>query len=200
MYLTSAKAQANKRANPLPPVVGYVMLLVLGCNTGDMHDQPRFDPLEPSDLFADSRSARPLVDGTVARGHLRIDHHFYEGREKGELVTAFPQQVTTQMLRRGQQRFNIFCSACHGQVGFGDGMAVQRGYPRPPSFHTNELRQRPVGHLYDVITNGYGRMLGYKDQVPPADRWAIVAYVRALQKSQYVGRDELTAIEIEAIK
>lgn len=176
------------------------LVATAGCNTGDMQDQPKLEPLEPSQFFADHRASRPLVEGTVARGHLRVDHHLYEGRTSGELVTTFPQPVTRQMLLRGQERFNIFCTACHGEVGFGDGMAVQRGYPRPPSFHTDKLRSQPVGHFYDVITNGYGRMMDYKEQIPPRDRWAIVAYLRALQKSQYTLRDELVATDIAALE
>lgn len=198
MYQTSASCRARQLPQSMwIAVSAFALCAAIGCNTGDMRDQPRYDPLEHSDLFADGRSARPLVEGTVARGHLRIDHHFFEGRQDGELVTTFPQPVTTQMLLRGRERFNIFCTACHGEVGFGDGMAVQRGYPRPPSFHTDDLRARSLGHLYDVITNGYGRMMDYRDQIPPADRWAIVAYIRALQKSQHVRRDELTDADLQ---
>lgn len=179
--------------------VGWTLAAMAGCNTGNMRDQPKFEPMEHNPIFADGRASRPLVEGTVARGHLRVDHHFFEGRDAGKLVTTFPEPVTSQTLRRGQQRFNIFCTACHGEVGYGDGMAVRRGYPRPPSFHSEELRSQPVGHFYDVITNGYGRMMDYREQIPPADRWAIVAYIRALQKSQYVHQDELVAVDIAAL-
>ncbi len=181
--------------------VGCLLALVIaGCNTSDMRDQPRYDPLEPSELFADHRSSRPLIEGTVARGQLRTDHHFFEGRVDGELATTFPEPLSIELLRRGQQQFGIFCTPCHGEVGFGDGMAVQRGYPRPPSFHTARLRDQPVGYLYDVITNGYGRMMDYREQVRPADRWAIVAYIRALQRSQYTTRQELSPSDLDALE
>ncbi len=170
------------------------------CNTGDMHEQPRYEPLEASDFFEDGRASRPLVEGTVARGQLRIDDHFYLGKVDGELVPDFPNPVDQQMLARGREQYNIFCTACHDRVGTGNGMAVQRGFPRPPSFHTQRLREQPVGHFYDVITNGYGRMMDYREQVKPADRWAIVAYIRALQLSQYAPRDVLNPADFEALQ
>jgi hypothetical protein len=164
-----------------------------------MRDQPRVDPLEASSFFQDGLASRPLVKGTVARGQLRIDDHFYEGKVDGKLAEKFPRPVTVDFLSRGRERFNIFCAACHDRVGTGDGMVVRRGFPRPPSFHTERLRAQPVGDIYDVITNGYGRMPDYRDQIPVADRWAIVAYVRALQLSQYALRDELTAQDLQEL-
>ena len=165
----------------------------------DMHDQPKMKPLRPSVMFPDGRSARPFVVGTVARGSLREDQAYFAGRSGSGFVTELPVKVTPELLQRGEERFAIFCSPCHGRTGGGDGMIVQRGFKTPPSYHTDRLRAAPVGYLYDVTTNGFGAMPAYADQVPPADRWAIVAYVRVLQYSQHAplgdlpsaGRDEL---------
>jgi mono/diheme cytochrome c family protein len=159
-------------------------LLAAGCRQ-DMHDQPRFKPLARSDFFADQRSARPLVDGTVARGELRDDAALYTGKVNGTPVTAFPFAVTAEVLERGRERFDIYCSPCHGRTGAGDGMIVRRGYRRPPTFHQDRLRQAPPGYVFDVITSGFGAMPDYATQVPVPDRWAIVGYVRALQRSQH---------------
>ena len=151
-----------------------------------MHDQPRYKPLRRSDFFADGREARPLVAGTVARGQLRDDAYYYTGMiGKNQPGNTIPFPVTAEVLRRGQERFNIYCSPCHSRLGDGNGMIVQRGYRHPPSFHTDLLRNLPVGHFYDVITNGFGGMPDYAQQVPPADRWAIAAYIRVLQFSQH---------------
>ncbi len=149
-----------------------------------MHDQPRYEPLEASDFFSDGRGSRPLVAGTVARGHLREDDHFYTGKLGTNFVDTFPFPLTRQILERGQERFNIFCSPCHDRLGNGEGMVVQRGFRRPPSFHIDRLRGAPAGYYFDVISNGFGAMQDYAAQVPARDRWAIVAYIRALQLSQ----------------
>jgi mono/diheme cytochrome c family protein len=158
-------------------------LFALGCQQ-QMANQPRYDPLEASDFFDDGRSARPLVEGTVARGQLRLDEQFYTGKINGQLATTFPFPVTAAVLDRGQERFNIYCTPCHDRLGTGLGMVVRRGYRQPPSYHTERLRQAPVGHFFDVITRGLGAMPDYAAQIPPRDRWAIVAYIRALQLSQ----------------
>lgn len=150
----------------------------------DMHDAPRYEPLEASAFFADGRSARPLVQNTVARGMLREDELLYTGRIGGELADEFPMPVTAEMMARGRERFNVFCSPCHGRTGAGNGMIVQRGFRAPPSFDEERLRTAPVGHFFDVMTNGFGAMQDYASQVPVADRWAIAAYIRALQLSQ----------------
>jgi mono/diheme cytochrome c family protein len=150
----------------------------------DMHDQPRYKPMAESAFFGDQRSARPLVEGTVARGHLDADVHASAGKQEGALATAFPAPVTSQVLSRGRERFQIFCAPCHGLAGYADGMVVKRGLRRPPSFHIDRLRNQPPGYLFDVVTRGFGAMPDYAAQIPPADRWAIVAYVRALQLSQ----------------
>lgn len=151
----------------------------------DMHDQPKYQPYEASSFFPDHRAARPVVEGTVARGHLNEDRWFYEGRgPANETVTQFPAPVTAAMLKRGHERFDIYCSPCHDRTGSGNGMIVQRGYIKPASFHDDRLRDAPVGHFFNAMTSGFGVMPSYAVQIPPADRWAIVAYVRALQLSQ----------------
>jgi mono/diheme cytochrome c family protein len=150
----------------------------------DMHDAPRYEPLEASTFFADGRGSRTLVANTVARGMLREDEHLYQGKIDGQLTDSFPMPVTTEVMARGQERFNVFCAPCHGRTGQGNGMIVQRGFRAPPSFHDERLRTAPVGYFYDVQTNGFGAMSDYAAQVPVADRWAIAAYIRALQFSQ----------------
>ncbi len=157
----------------------------------DMHIQPKYKPLQPSSFFDDGRSARPVVPGTVARHHLRTDEHLYTGKVNGVLVDTFPFSITRHVLERGQQRYNIFCSPCHDEVGTGRGMIVQRGFQQPPSYHIDRLRQAPVGHFFDVITNGFGAMYSYASRVSPEDRWAIVAYIRALQLSQRATSDDV---------
>jgi mono/diheme cytochrome c family protein len=150
-----------------------------------MHDQPRVRPYRGSALFQDERSARPLVAGTVARGQLREDSVYFTGKNGSEFVSELPVKVTPELLARGQERYQIHCSPCHGRSGRGDGMIVQRGFKAPSSYHVERLRAMPVGYFYDVITNGFGAMADYSTQVTPADRWAIAAYVRVLQYSQY---------------
>lgn len=151
----------------------------------DMHDQPKYQPFERSAFFTDGRAARPLVQGTVARGQLREDRWYYQGiGPSNEPVAAFPEPVTLATLERGRERFDIYCSPCHDRTGTGNGMVVQRGYQRPTSFHDPRLRTAPPGHFFQAITGGFGVMPSYAAQIPPADRWAIVAYVKALQLSQ----------------
>jgi cytochrome c553 len=146
--------------------------------------QPSETPLERSDFFQDNHMAsRPLPPHTVARGHLDDDEAFYTGKIGDKLVTTFPMPITREVLLRGQERFDIYCAPCHGRTGDGNGMIPQRGYPVPPSYHIDRLRTAPVGHFFDVITHGYGVMYSYATRVDPADRWAIAAYIRALQIS-----------------
>jgi mono/diheme cytochrome c family protein len=149
-----------------------------------MHDQPRYKPLARSEFFGDERSARPRVPGTVARGHLPGDPALETGKVGTGFVAAVPVPIDLKLLQRGEQRYRIYCSPCHGQVGRGDGMVVRRGYRPPPSFHIDRLRAQPAGYFFDVITAGFGAMPDYAAQVSVPDRWAIVAYVRALQLSQ----------------
>jgi len=150
-----------------------------------MHDQPKYVPLRESAFFGDSRSARPIVPGTVARGRLNDDALLYTGKINGADADVFPYPITDAVLARGQERFNIYCSPCHGRTGQGDGMVVRRGYRHPPAFDIERLRQTPVGHFFDVMTNGFGAMPDYAAQVKPSDRWAIAAYIRALQLSAH---------------
>lgn len=164
--------------------IAVSVVLSAGCRQ-DMHDQPKYIPLRESTFFADERSARPIVAGTVARGQLRDDEVLYTGKVRGADATIFPFAIDERIMARGQERFNIFCSPCHGRAGFGDGMVVRRGLRAPPSFHQDRLRNAPAGHFFDVISNGFGAMLEYAAQIRPDDRWAIVAYIRALQLSEH---------------
>jgi mono/diheme cytochrome c family protein len=167
-------------------------LVLVGCRL-DMHDAPRYEPLEASTFFADGRSARTLVPNTVARGMLREDEHLYQGTIGGQLTDTFPMPVTAELLSRGRERFNVFCSPCHGRTGQGNGIVVQRGFRAPQSFHDERLRSAPVGYYVNVETNGFGAMSDYSAQVPPADRWAIAAYIRVLQFSQRATVDDVPA-------
>jgi hypothetical protein len=158
-------------------------LALTGCRQ-DMHDQPRYKPYRASDFFGDGRSARPLPEGTVARGRLRGDAHLHTGRVDGQFASTFPFPITEERLARGRERYGIYCTPCHGLAGYGDGMVVTRGFRRAASFHVDRVRAEPPGYFYDVIANGFGAMPSYAAQIPVEDRWAIVAYVRALQLSQ----------------
>ncbi|WP_276522318.1 c-type cytochrome [Kallotenue papyrolyticum] len=166
-----------------------------------MYHQPRYDPYESSELFEDGTSARPLPEGTVARGQLRVDTALYAGKDaNGEHVSAFPFPITADVLTRGQQRYNAYCAPCHGLSGYGNGMIVERGFSPPSSFHTDRLRNAPVGYYYDVITNGFGRMYSYASRIQPGDRWAIVAYIRALQLSQNASVNDLSPEERQQLQ
>jgi mono/diheme cytochrome c family protein len=150
----------------------------------DMHDQPKIKVYREAEFFADRRGTRPIPENTVARGFLNDDDHLFTGKVDGRFTDEFPFQVTREVLQRGHDRFSIYCTPCHGQTGMGNGMVVQRGFRPPPSFHTDRIRQQPVGYWFDVMTNGFGAMPDYRAQVAPEDRWAIAAYIRALQLSQ----------------
>ncbi len=151
----------------------------------DMHNQPKYRPLRAASFFPDGASARPMVEGTVARGTLQEDEAFFTGKVANALIAELPMPVDEAVLNRGEERFNIFCAPCHDRAGTGKGMVVQRGFRAPTSFHIDRLRQAPAGHFFDVMTNGLGAMPDYRAQVSPRDRWAIVAYIRALQLSQH---------------
>ncbi len=196
------------------------LLCLVGCRR-DMQDQPKMKPYRSSTFFRDGLSSRPPVEGTVARGFLKLDTEFFTGKKAGRAnagtqgtppqtsgpqptastgpapqgaaaypddVEVFPISVTKETVRRGKERYEIFCSACHGLTGNGDGMIVRRGFRRAASFNDVRLMQAPVGHFFDAITNGWGAMPSYAPQIPPHDRWAIIAYIRALQLSQTVGQ------------
>jgi mono/diheme cytochrome c family protein len=158
-----------------------------------MHNQPKYIPLRDSEFFANGSSARPLPSDTVARGTLEDDAAFYTGKMNGALVTELPIPLTQAVLDRGEQRFDIYCSPCHDRTGSGDGMIVRRGYKQPPSYHIDRLRQAPIGHFFDVMTNGFGAMPDYRAQIQPRDRWAIAAYIRALQLSQHAAASDVPA-------
>jgi mono/diheme cytochrome c family protein len=173
------------------------LLLVTGCDLVPLHmrDQPRYEPMQPSTFWENGMASRPIPPNTVPRGDWGLamqDPVYFTGRlNEQEFVQTIPAEVTRDMLERGQERFNIFCAPCHAETGYGDGMIVQRGFKAPPSLHDQRLRDEADGYIYDVITNGFGAMYSYASRVPPDDRWAIVAYVRALQYSQNVNVDDL---------
>jgi hypothetical protein len=172
--------------------------LVAGCRQ-DMQDQPKYNADAASTFFADGRANRPLVPGTVPRGSFHENAAFFEGKENGQPVAKLPVGLSAELLARGRERYDIYCSPCHDRTGAGNGMIVQRGLRRPPSFHLERLRDAPAGYLFDVITNGFGTMLNYRAQVPVADRWAIVAYIRALQLSQNATVADVPASERGAL-
>jgi mono/diheme cytochrome c family protein len=159
------------------------LFLLTSCRE-DMQNQPKFIPLRENQFYADGRSARPQVEGTIARGQLQDDPLLYTGKVNGQEVDQFPFAITEKDLARGRERFNIFCSPCHSQLGDGNGMIAQRGFKNPPTYFEPRLMTAPVGHFFNVMTNGWGAMGDYSAQVPVADRWRIAAYIRALQLSR----------------
>lgn len=177
-------------------LAGWVLVGASACRL-DMHDAPLYEPLEKSSLWANGQSSRTPVPGTVARGQFRGDQvAFYTGKTpEGMPVKDLPSslRVDAELLETGRQKYEVFCSPCHGYTGYANGMIVQRGYPAPPSFHSKRLKEVQMGHFYDVITNGWGRMYSYGHAVRPEHRWAIAAYIRALQLSQDFEAADLTA-------
>jgi len=197
-------AMRNTSNNPGGPSIAAVSRRV-GCATAlaatfilagcrqDMQNQPKFYPQRGTTLFADGRSARPQVENTVGRDQLHEDAYFYTGIRGGKEGDGLPIPLTAATLQRGQERYNVYCTPCHSRVGNGDGMIVQRGYRPAGNFHTDRLRSAPLGHFFAVITNGYGAMPDYASQVAPADRWAVAAYIRALQLSQNAKASDVAA-------
>jgi mono/diheme cytochrome c family protein len=181
-------------------IVLVVIVLAGSACRQDMHDQPKYTPLRESTFFGDARSARPLVAGTVARGQLHEDSLLETGKIGNADASVFPFPVDAVVMARGRERFDIFCSPCHGRTGAGDGMIVQRGYRRPPSYHDDRLRSAPVGHFIDVMTNGFGAMPDYADEVSARDRWAIAAYIRALQLSEHATLADVPASQRGALR
>ncbi len=167
------------------------LLFAAGCRR-DMYDQPKYDAYDPSTFFRDGSSSRQQIEGTVARGDLEADPLYYKGKIDGKDADVFPFAITREVLDLGQQRFQIYCTPCHGREGDGRGMVVRRGFSPPPTFHAPYLRDKPVGHIFGVITNGYGAMYSYASRIPVRDRWAITAYIRALQYSTNASADDLT--------
>lgn len=178
------------------PLAALAALAPLGCEREDMHNQPRHEWQEASEFFADGMSARPLVEGTVSQGQLLSTSPLLTTRTPaGGYADQYPIEITRGALERGRQRYDIYCSMCHGATGYGDGMIVQRGFVKPPSLHDERLRNSPPGYFVEVITHGYGAMYSYNDRVGPEDRWKIAAYVKTLQLSQNVDPASLPAEE-----
>ncbi|MBD02962.1 MAG: quinol:cytochrome C oxidoreductase [Gemmatimonadetes bacterium] len=172
------------------------VLSAAGCDLRQrMYDQEKYEAHEATTFFKDGLTSRAPIEGTVARGGLRLDTHLYEGKVSGELATTLPPSIefNRALLERGQQRYNIYCTPCHDRTGSGNGIVVQRGLKQPPSLHQDRLRNAAIGYYFDVITNGFGSMFSYASRIPVNDRWAVAAYIRALQFSQEAAYDELPA-------
>jgi mono/diheme cytochrome c family protein len=176
-----------------------LVCLASGCRR-DMQVQPRYNPYDASKFFGDDRSARPLVPGTIARGQLHLDELLYAGKVDGKDAEVFPFAITRADLNRGRERYNIYCAPCHDVTGSGRGMIVLRGFPQPPSFHIDRLRQAPPGHYFDVMTNGLGVMYSYAARVSSEDRWRIAAYIRALQLSQQATLADVPAAQRSSLQ
>jgi mono/diheme cytochrome c family protein len=196
------KSSAHFRRN-ISRMAGIAALALVcfacGCRQ-DMQVQPRYNPYDASNFFGDNRSARPQVPGTIARGQLHLDELLFTGKVDGKDAEVFPFPITRADLNRGRERFNIYCSPCHDVTGSGRGMIVLRGFPQPPSFHIDRLRQASPGHFFDVMTNGLGVMYSYSARVSPEDRWRIAAYIRALQLSQQATMADVPAAERTALQ
>jgi mono/diheme cytochrome c family protein len=200
------KTGAKRRTALLPFALCLLPFLAAasGCRQ-DMHDAPRYDPLEASTFLPNGSSAQPLVAGTVSRtaaagSQLNEDELLNTGKVNGQLADVFPFAITRADLDRGEERFNIYCSPCHGRTGEGNGMVVQRGYRQAANYHIERLRKMPIGYFYDVMTNGFGAMPDYKAQIPVDDRWRIAAYVRALQFSRAAAEQDVPADELRRLK
>ncbi|MDQ2868690.1 MAG: cytochrome c [Verrucomicrobiota bacterium] len=180
-------------------IIFALCLAGVGCRKG-MVDQQHLKPLAEENFFKDGAGSRTMPAHTVARGQLRDDAQFFTGKIDNQLVATFPATVTREMIARGRERFDIYCAVCHGRTGEGNGMIVERGFPPPPSLHEQRLRDAPVGHFFDVITNGYGVMYPYASRVSPEDRWAIVAYIRALQLSQHATPGDADAAGLKQLE
>jgi len=190
-------AVGSRRGRPLQFLLALVMMAA--CRQ-DMHDQPKYQPFEESDFFADGSANRPQVAGTVGRGQLQEDTVFYQGLDaEGALAVKLPIELDAEVLARGRVVYNIYCSPCHDRTGTGNGMVVRRGFKRPESFHAARLRQSPPGYFFQVATNGFGEMSGYGLMVDASDRWAAVAYIRALQLSQAVPVEQLDSTDRAAL-
>ena len=199
---TESTKVTKGRMEPFPRrlcvLCAFVVSVSVACRQ-DMHDQPKLKPLARSDFHPDHRASRLQVEGTVARGQLVSDSPFTTGKVDGQLIHDLPVPLTPELLQTGRVRFETFCSPCHGRTGAGNGLVVQRGFKAPRSFHEDRLRQVPVGYFFDAITNGFGAMSDYRAQVPVGDRWAIAAYLRALQLSQNARTEDVPADERAAL-
>jgi mono/diheme cytochrome c family protein len=196
----------NEHQTDTPPFTGgrrlagwlavSLVLFAGGCRK-DMYDQPHYEPYEPSAFFTDGTSSRPIIAGTVARGELRADSLYYEGKIDGKDADVFPFEIDAATLELGRDRYMVYCTPCHGRLGDGRGMVVRRGFSPPPTFHSEYLRKIPVGHFFSVMTHGYGAMYSYAARIPVKHRWAIAAYIRALQYSANASPEDLTAKDRE---
>jgi mono/diheme cytochrome c family protein len=186
-------------ANGYAVPILVIALLFAACRP-DMMNQPKAKPLSKSDFFSDQANARPIPPHTIEHGGARDNTPFYTGLTNATYVTQLPVKLTPELLSRGRERFNAMCAECHDRTGSGSGMVVQRGFPQPPSYHVPRLRNAPIGHFFDVITNGYGVMYPYATRVEPEDRWAIAAYIRALQLSHNIKASELPPIEQQKLE
>jgi mono/diheme cytochrome c family protein len=180
-------------------VLLVLSLAIIGCRKG-MVDQQRLKPLAEENFFADGRGSRVPPAHTVARGQLQADEHFFTGKIGDQLVATFPEPITRKILERGQERFEIHCAVCHGPTGEGNGVIVQRGFPAPPSFHEQRLRDAPAGYFFNAITNGYGVMYSYASRISAEDRWAVIAYIRALQLSQHASPADVDPARLEQLQ
>jgi mono/diheme cytochrome c family protein len=197
--VSAVSTENTETRRVLPLLLLAVVMVAAGCRQ-DMHDAPRYEAFEASTTFADNRASRTAPVGTVPRGWLREDEALYTGKVAGQAVEQLPLAIARADLERGQQRFNIYCTPCHGKLGDGNGMVVQRGLRQAASFHQDRLRQEKAGYFFDVITNGFGAMPDYATQIPVRDRWLIVAYVRALQLSQHAAVGDLPADQRAAVE
>jgi hypothetical protein len=193
------EADGMRLARKFGPLALLTLVLATGCRM-DMHDQPKYQSYEASDFFPDGRASRVPPEGTVAQGQLRDDDLLYSGKLNGKDSELFPFPITLDVLKRGQERFNIYCSPCHDRVGTGRGIIVRRGMKRPPSFHSARLREAPPGHFFNVITNGFGAMFSYASRLRPEDRWAVIAYIRALQLSQDATEGDVPKEDMEKVE
>lgn len=187
----AGRSRSRGRSAALGTGLAAALLLLAGCRS-EMYEQPRYEPLEPSSFFEDGSSSRPMVAGTVPREDARgappagaDEDVFYTGWRKGKPAEEVPFPVDRALLERGRERYNIYCIPCHAESGNGRGIIVRRGFNPPPPYYSEELRQQPIGHFFDVMTRGYGTMYSYATRIPPRDRWAIAAYIRVLQLSQH---------------
>ncbi len=193
--------RSNRRTRRAMFTLLAVLALFLSACSQKMRDQPKLNPDEATTLLPGGTASQPIVADTVPRGYVNDDVEFTTGKDaSGQLVTEFPFPITKQDILRGEERFNIYCAPCHGHVGNGAGVVALRGFPGPPSYHQDRLRNAPVGHFFDVITNGFGRMPSYANQIPPEDRWRIVAYIRALQLSQHADVKSLPAADQQQLQ
>jgi len=200
MQATGNKEQGTAFRRLMAASIACVSMLGLAGCRADMQDQPKFYPQRSTEFYADGRSVRPQVTGTVARGQEDAGSYFRTGMVNGAEGDGLPIPLTAELVERGQERYNIYCTACHSRVGNGKGMIVMRGYFPAGNLHTERLRSAPLGHFFSVMTNGYGTMPDYSGQITAEDRWAIAAYIRALQLSQHATTADAGGAHVEKMQ